>query len=210
MISISVQDLTKYYNTKVIFEGLSFQKNKGIVGISGPNGSGKSTLLKCMAYLLRPKRGTVDYYENDSLLDKEDVKNRIGYVAPYINLYEELTVMENARFISELTGTDLTDQSLKQLLKDLQLSELMSKPFGKLSTGQQQRTKIAVAMIRKPAILMLDEPGSNLDISGLTMLNELILKTKEKGALVILASNDERELSICDHIIDLRQMEPLN
>lgn len=209
MISISIQDLTKFYNTKVIIEGLSFQKNHGIIGVSGPNGSGKSTLLKCLSFLIRPKRGTIRYFENDKELLKEDIRSRIGYVAPYINLYEELTVLENARFIRDLTGSDRSEEELIILLRELQLNDLISKPFGKLSTGQQQRTKLAVAMIRKPDILMLDEPGSNLDTSGLSMMNELMQKAKDRGTLVIIASNDERELRICDHMIELNIHEHL-
>lgn len=203
MITIRLQGLSKSYNDRMIFRDIDLPKTGGIIGISGPNGSGKSTLLRCLAFLMKPLRGEITYFRNEDELSTEDVRQTTGYLAPYINLYEELTVLENARFINELTNTRMPEGELIELLKDLQLGALIRKPFGKLSTGQQQRSKLAISLIRRPEILFLDEPGSNLDRSGLELLDRILEKYDDSGALIFLASNDERELKRCTDRIDL-------
>jgi ABC-type multidrug transport system ATPase subunit len=177
MISLSAERLSKKFNSKTVFEGITFEHQHGVLGISGSNGSGKSTLLKCLAYLLRPNSGSIVWKNNEHLMNQSQVKEHIGYVAPYINLYAELTIVENLAFLLEAGGN--------------------------YADSQQQRAKLAAALVHKPKILMMDEPGSNLDEVGHKMVRSIVETEAEKGTLIFLASNDPNEISLCKRVINM-------
>lgn len=203
MISLSVSNLTKKYNRKTVLDNIQFDHSSGVLGISGSNGSGKSTLMKCLAGLLRPNSGKFIWKMNGDLLSQTEFKNYIGFAAPYISLYEELTVIENLRFLSEVSQKNLDEAELQELLSKTETNLLKEKLYKSLSTGQQQRVKLASSLIRNPKILFWDEPGSNLDSDGHELVKTLLAEQKEKGALIFLASNDPDEIALCDKKIVL-------
>ncbi len=203
MISLQVENLSKKYNQNTVFHELSFEHEKGILGISGSNGSGKSTLMKCISYLVRPNSGSIIWKQNEQLMNQKRVKAHIGFTAPYINLYAELSVLENLRFLIEAGGNAADQDQLLSLLEDVQITHLKDQPFGSLSTGQQQRAKLAAAFVRDPGILMLDEPGSNLDEKGHELVSNLVNQASEAGKLIFLASNDPNEIALCNKVIDM-------
>ncbi|MEX0719445.1 MAG: ABC transporter ATP-binding protein [Balneolaceae bacterium] len=203
MISLRAKKLFKKFNQKTIFKELSFEHSEGVLGISGANGSGKSTLIKCLAFLLRPNNGSVEWLRDGKELEQREVKMCIGFAAPYINLYTELSVLENLRFLVEVGGIQADEQHLKKLLHRVQISHLEHQLFGSLSTGQQQRAKLASALLRNPGILLLDEPGSNLDKQGNELVSEIVKNAASNGTLVILASNNSEEIKLCDQVIEL-------
>ncbi|MCP9290646.1 MULTISPECIES: heme ABC exporter ATP-binding protein CcmA [Gracilimonas] len=205
MISLQVQNLSKKYNRHTIFSDLSFEHTGGILGISGANGSGKSTLMKCLAYLLRPNSGTIIWKQDEESMNQKQVKAKLGYAAPYINLYAELSVEENLRFLVEAGGKSAHEDRLSALLEKVQIPHLSDQLFGSLSTGQQQRVKLAAALVRKPEILMLDEPGSNLDEKGHALVSEIVKEAAEAGTLVFLASNDPNEIALCDTVLNVSE-----
>lgn len=201
MISVKATDLTKKFNNKIIFQELGFEHRNGVFGIAGDNGSGKSTLMKCLAFLLRPNAGNIEWMDSGKSLSQKEVKTRLGYAAPYINLYAELTVTENLQFLKEARGKVSHQEELESLLKRCQIFQIKDQLYGSLSTGQQQRAKLAAALVNTPQILMLDEPGSNLDKQGHALVSSVIKGEVEKGTLVILASNDPDEVSLCDEVL---------
>lgn len=203
MISLQVQGLTRKYNRKTILKGLTFAHSKGTLGIAGPNGSGKSTLMKCLAFLLRPNAGTIQWSENGSPLPSEKVRSLIGYAAPYINLYEELSVTENLEFLAKLGGSTPEPGFYRELLEKVQMHGFEHRLFKTLSTGQQQRVKLAASLVRSPGILFLDEPGSNLDEKGNSLVANIVQEQAQNNTLVIIASNDMREIGLCDQVIEL-------
>lgn len=203
MISLQVKDLTKKFNRHTIFSGLSFEHEKGVLGISGSNGSGKSTLLKSLAYLLRPNSGSIVWKENEHLLSQQELKSNTGFTAPYINLYSELTVIENLRFLVEAGGVSADEDELTALLERVQIPHLKDQLFGSLSTGQQQRAKLASALVTDPKILMLDEPGSNLDERGHELVSMIVEEAARANKLIFLASNAPSEIALCDKILSV-------
>ena len=205
MISLQVHNFTKKFNRHTIFSDLSFEHTGGILGISGANGSGKSTLMKCMAYLLRPNSGTIIWKQDEEVMNQKLVKAHLGYAAPYINLYAELSVEENLRFLVEAGGKSAQEDRLSVLLEKVQIPHLSDQLFGSLSTGQQQRVKLAAALVREPEILMLDEPGSNLDEKGHALVSEIVKEAAETGTLVFLASNDPNEIAMCDTVLNVSE-----
>lgn len=203
MISLKVEDLSKRYVKRTIIDQLSLTHEQGILGISGANGSGKSTFLKCISYLLKPTKGSFIWAHNNNVLKKEEVKPLIGVAAPYINLYAELTARENIDFIARISELQDYTQSLDELISELDIQAFEHQEFGSLSTGQQQRVKLAVALIREPRILILDEPGSNLDAKGHALVEHIVDKARQQDTCIIIASNDPKEMDLCDQIISL-------
>lgn len=207
MISLKSHNLLKLYNSTLVWSNISFEHSKGILGISGFNGSGKSTLLKCLAQLEPLNKGDIIWYKNDVKLSKQDAKTRMSFMAPYINLYEELSVIENLEFIQKLRTKSSLSVDVLELIQNVQMKEYKDRAFGSLSTGQQQRVKIASLLATDSDILFLDEPGSNLDEEGYKMMFELISTQKELGKLVIIASNEQKEIDFCDQVIHLNKLK---
>lgn len=203
MISLEVENLSKKYTGKTVLKALSFSHSQGILGISGANGSGKSTLLKCLAKLLKPTDGAIHWVDQGEELDQSEVIKQLGYAAPYLNLYDELTVFENIEFLANLSNPSQTHDSIQELLSRTHILELQNKLFKTLSTGQRQRVKLAASLVKEPSILLLDEPGSNLDKDGHQLVADLVQSEVQKDTLVIIASNDANEMALCDQVISL-------
>ncbi|WP_340106109.1 ABC transporter ATP-binding protein [Rhodohalobacter sp. 8-1] len=200
MVTLKVDKLAKSYASEPVFKGLSFQFRGGVIGIAGPNGSGKSTLMRCVTGLTRPTSGTVTWSVNGDEYSTGTIPSMLGYSAPYVNLYEELTTSENLAFIRDLRSSQECE-AIPELVQRFDLTEFADSPFGDLSSGQQQRVKLAVAAVHRPAILCLDEPGTNLDEPGHRIVEQMIRSCAENSGLVLLASNQPRELDLCDHIL---------
>lgn len=203
MFSLQVERLSKSYNQHRVFSDLNVSHSEGILGISGANGSGKSTLLKCLAFLLRPKSGVISWSKDGEVLTKEAIKPLMGYSAPYINLYDELTLLENLEFLRTVSGLPSEPDTIQSLLNYVEIGHLGEKLFKNLSTGQQQRVKLAASLVRSPEILLLDEPGSNLDDKGHSLVQKITEDQKQAGTFVVIASNDPKEIAICDQVIEL-------
>lgn len=204
MVTLKVDELAKSYASEPVFRDLSFQFSGGVIGIAGPNGSGKSTLMRCVSGLTRPTSGTVMWRVNGEEYSTGTIPSMLGYSAPYVNLYEELTTSENLAFIRDLRSSQVC-QALPDLVQRFDLTEFADSPFGELSSGQQQRVKLAVAAVHRPAILCLDEPGTNLDEAGHRIVEQMIRSCIENSGLVLLASNQARELDLCDHILPVAE-----
>ena len=203
-IELKVHHLSKRYQNQVVFSNLNFIREPGVWGIGGSNGSGKSTLLKCLSYLLKPSQGKVYWYYNRQPVAAEKLRNLLGYVAPYVNLYAELSCRENLTLLGNLRGLEDPGRRIATLLDELGAANLQHKPYGNLSTGQQQRLKLAAALLHDPPVLILDEPGSNLDQSGRQYISRLIESVHtHKDRLVLVASNQEEELRQCREVYRL-------
>ena len=199
--------MSKHFGSRDILHNISFSFEKGSLGIAGPNGSGKSTLLKCLAGLLSPNSGDLSWYQNEQLMDDGALKENLGYAAPYINLYDELSCRENLEFLLKLRGSNTITQTATAALKRTVVGELAEQPFGTLSTGQRQRMRLAAALVHDPDVLFLDEPGSNLDKKGRKMIERLVAEFREAGKLVIIASNNTEELDLCDRVFSVEKEE---
>lgn len=206
MMKLQAQKLAKKYNNVLVFRDVSLEAETGVVGIAGPNGSGKSTLLKCLTYLLRPTRGKVTWTDAENSIPVQEFRSRIGYAAPYINLYAELSCMENLKFLLKVRDIKREDPELEDILGRVGLSRLFDQPFGQLSSGQQQRLRLAAALLPKPEVLILDEPGTNLDKVGQSVVQSITEEWRQKGRLLLLASNDATELDWCDKVFNLTQI----
>lgn len=158
-ISIQVKELGKRFGKRVILSNISFTHKKGVLGIAGSNGSGKSTLMKCLAGIWRPSKGTVSWQINDEETDYKRFKALLGYAAPYINLYDELTCFENLNFLLQFKNSYNKKGDIRKALKQTDMLEYRDQPFQNLSTGQQQRMRISAALVHQPEVLFLMSPA---------------------------------------------------
>lgn len=202
MIRLNIDKLEKKFGAKTVFSGLSIDTDTSVLGIAGMNGAGKSTLLKCLAGLAKPTSGSVHWFLNGNQIPKTHLKNRLGFAAPYVQLYEELTVRENLTFLINVRSLKQTD-TVEKLLQPFGAETLADFHFGELSTGQQQRIKLTAAVFHQPQILLLDEPGSNLDEAGKVIVKQLVQQFSSNRRMVVIASNQKEELSLCNEIIEL-------
>lgn len=205
MITLTVKQLKKSFGPNIVFSDVSFSHQANALGIAGSNGSGKSTFLKCLGSLLPPSAGNITWQDNGTALNKTALKNKLGYAAPYINLYNELSCRENLEFISKVRHQSDSIKTKDLWLSKVGLKNAIDQPFGKLSTGQQQRLRLASALFYDPDILLLDEPGSNLDEEGRNLIKEIVTAFDAPDKLIIIASNNPDELDLCERIFSIEK-----
>jgi ABC-type multidrug transport system ATPase subunit len=205
MPALKVTTLTKRFGSRLVIDKLSFEVDDAIVAVAGRNGSGKTTLMRCLAGLIRPSSGTVVWNFDDKIAEREMIRRNVGLAGPWLQLYREMTCTENLTFLAKLHQLPKPSERVRETLDLVGLSTQSKTHYGSLSSGQQQRLKIASAILHQPTALLLDEPGSNLDEAGTKMIAEVIMMWRSPGKLAILASNDARELDLCDRSILVSQ-----
>ncbi len=204
-VDLVAENLTRSFGGRRIVGPLSFRVPPGrVLGVAGPNGSGQTTLVKTLAGLLRPTTGRVLLDGGGGLRPPRDAADAIGWVAPDLALYGELTAAENLRFFARLHGRPVpaswADEAIARV--GLDPGRIAATPLRALSTGQRQRIKLVYATLHEPAVLLLDEPGSNLDEAGRAVVARIVAEQRTRGAAVV-ASNDAADLALSDERVTL-------
>jgi len=198
MYRIEADNLGKRFGERVVFSKINFTLATGqSLAVIGRNGSGKSTLLKIMLSLLTPSKGKVTYYQENQKLDDAKIRSAVSFVSPYLNLYDHLTAEENLKFFATVSGGNITGKDINQLLEKVGLEGRGMDYVFEYSSGMKQRLKYAVAMLKDPKFLFLDEPTSNLDDDGKRLVVEL-LEYYRKNSIIIIATNEKEEYSLAE------------
>jgi heme exporter protein A len=192
-VRVAVRDLGVRLGGRTVFEGLDFSwQGPGAVAITGRNGSGKTTLLRVLAGLLRPGRGTITWHEGERMLSRLEARRGLGLLGPEVEMYEDLTALENLAFFARARGLPWSDRHGESWLDRLGLGGRGRERVGAFSSGMRQRVRLAFAFQANPSLVLLDEPGTSLDDAGRSLLRELVREAQE-SALVIVATNDAME-----------------
>lgn len=203
--SLEAQQLNKSFGRRLIFNDLNFKFDKpGVFGISGPNGSGKSTLVKIIEGIISASKGKVIHLLNGKALAEENLHNHIGFVSPYLVLYEEFSTLENLRIFADVRGTEFNKDRIDYLLNKFLLFKRKDDLLKTYSSGMKQRVKFIFALMHFPQLLVLDEPTSNLDEEGKSSVYEIV-KEEAKTNIVIIASNERNDLELCNEIVLLEK-----
>lgn len=203
MTFVECRNLTKFFGYRRVFEGVCLRAEQGeTLVVTGRNGSGKTTLLRLISGLAKPTSGEVVISVNGQPLDSDEVYHHLGFVTPDMSLYTELTALENLSFFASLRGLQLSNGDLREHLAEVGLEERADDVLRDFSSGLKQRLKLAFAVLHRPAVLLLDEPTSNLDAAGVEIVERLIRDQKQRG-VVILATNNAEELKHGDQILRL-------
>ncbi len=192
------------YGTRQVLDGVSLAVAYGeVVGLAGPNGSGKSTLLGVAAGVVRACGGVVRIGGVRLDEDRRRYVQQVGWVPQENGLYDELTVIDNLRFFGRLYGVREPElrRRIFQLLAQFRLSDRAEQRVGTLSGGLRQRASLAVALVHRPAVVLLDEPTAALDGDSREELLGVLDRLREEGCAVVLATHRAEELAaVCDRV----------
>ena len=208
-MKVSLKKLTKKFKSIVAVNELSLevQKNKTI-GILGPNGCGKTTTIGMILGLINPTSGLVEIDDQDiNKINRSEILKKINFASPYIELPKKLTVMENLVVYSKLYDIPKKQQRIEELVTDLNLTKIVFKKNGELSSGQKNRVALAKSLINKPKLLLLDEPTASLDPDVGDYVRTYIEKYKKNNEItLILASHNMIEVErLCEEVIMMRE-----
>ncbi|MEO8764087.1 MAG: ATP-binding cassette domain-containing protein [Ginsengibacter sp.] len=201
-MNIKLTNLGKRYNREWIFRNLNFEFdiNKQYA-ITGPNGSGKSTLLQIIAGSAMYNEGAIVYRQEHSTIEHEKIFQKIAYSAPYLDLVEEMTLLEFLHFHHKMKGW-ISPLDTNQIIALSGLGTSAHKQLRYFSSGMKQRVKLAQAIFSNVPVVLLDEPATNLDEEGMRLYKDLV-ENYCMQRLVIISSNDKEEYAFCGESINM-------
>ncbi len=192
---IKTENLTKKYGHSIVVDNVSIHVPKGkIYALLGRNGAGKTTLMKMLLKLISTSNGSIHLFGEKSEKINTNLFAKIGSIIEMPGFYENLSAQENMSIISRLRR-QLNEEALNDSLEVVGLNNEGKKPFSNYSLGMKQRLGIAVALMHKPQLLILDEPINGLDPIGISEIRKLLSNlSKEKGVTVLISSHDLSEI----------------
>ncbi|MCG3678422.1 ATP-binding cassette domain-containing protein [Aliarcobacter butzleri] len=204
---INASNLEKTFsdNTNAI-KKINFSIFSGkITGIVGPDGAGKTTLIRMLTGLLAPTFGELKVLNYNMPNTSSDFLQQIGYMPQKFGLYEDLTVYENLKLYSDLQNIENSNSRIDELLTFTSLKKFQDRLAGKLSGGMKQKLGLACALIKKPKLLLLDEPGVGVDPISRIELWEIVQKLLEDDIAVVWSTSYLDEAQNCDEVILLNE-----
>jgi putative ABC transport system ATP-binding protein len=205
---IKITDVSKQFpnETAIDYNDITFEKGKSYM-LLGASGCGKSTLLNMIAGILSPEKGTIEIAGEDMTKKSQKQKDKfriekIGYIFQDFKLIDEMTVMDNIGIL-KLEKVDISD--IDNVLESLEILDKKNKKVKHLSGGEKQRVAIARAIVKKPEIILADEPTGNLNFSiGEAVIKQLV--EISKGKTLIAVTHDERLGKYFDCTVDMNKM----
>ena len=196
---IKINNITKNYKNIKALNNISLSINEGeLYGLLGVNGAGKTTLLKILSGLTNQTSGDfiVDGFTNNNM---DEIKRIIDISPQESAVAKNLTVIENLKFFQDLYN-QRDDDYLNEIINDLGLSEVVNQRAKTLSGGYQRRLSIALGLISKPKILLLDEPTLGLDVIARRELWKIVNKFKGKITIILTSHYLEEIEALCDRV----------
>jgi ABC-type multidrug transport system ATPase subunit len=195
--------LGRKFNRDWIFRQLDFAFDENqTYAITGANGSGKSTLLQILSGMLPATEGTISYYHQQKQIDDDQVFRYLVLAAPYQELIEEFTLKELVSF--HIQFKRFTRQfSVNSFIEKIGLEKARNKPVKYFSSGMKQRLKLGLAFYSDTPILLLDEPTSNLDKTGIAWYQQTVIENMA-NRLLIICSNQPYEYEFCRNILHIQ------
>ena len=202
---ITLSGVAKQFSREKVFHGADHVfEAASRTAILGPNGSGKSTLLQVVAGALVPTAGRLVHAIGESELEQEEVYRHVSIAAPYLDLYEELSLREtiatHARFKPFRSGI-----SQAEVAEAAYLHAHLEKPVSNFSSGMKQRLKLALAILSDTPLLLLDEPASNLDVEGIAWFRALLLGHMEGRTLLVASNRQAEETFACTSSVEIQR-----
>lgn len=205
---IKITNVSKQFpnETAIDYNDITFEKGKSYM-LLGASGCGKSTLLNMIAGILSPEKGTIEINNEDMTKKSQKEKDKfriekIGYIFQDFKLIDEMTVADNIGIL-RLEKVDIS--SIDEILDSLGILDKKNKKVSHLSGGEKQRVAIARALVKKPEIILADEPTGNLNFSiGEAVIRQLI--EVSKGKTLIAVTHDERLGKYFDCTVDMNKM----
>ncbi|TAL40268.1 MAG: heme ABC exporter ATP-binding protein CcmA [Methylovulum sp.] len=189
--AVETRGLVKWFGAHPALRGVDLRVAEGeILALFGPNGAGKSTLLRILAGLVRPTAGSAQVTGFEVGKNGNDVRRAIGVLAHGHQLYEALTGHENLLFAATMLGLDHPAERVAEVLAKVGLDGAAGGRVRTFSSGMKRRLALAKLMLRKPKVMLLDEPFTNLDLQATKLLEEFLMASKTTGATTLLATHN--------------------
>ncbi|MCL8023849.1 ABC transporter ATP-binding protein [Nocardioides bruguierae] len=202
---VTVSGLVVRRGRRTVLDGLDLTIGPGVTGLLGPSGCGKSTLMRALVGVQRTQGGAVDVLGLPA--GSRALRERVGYVTQAASVYDDLTVTENLRFFARVLGLGRAEvgAAVARVLDEVDLAEHRDALVGRLSGGQRSRVSLAVALLRRPDLLVLDEPTVGLDPVLRVDLWGLFHRLADGGTAVLVSSHVMDEAERCDRLLLMRE-----
>ncbi len=202
--AVQTLNLTRSYGAMTALNALNLTIERGdLFGFIGSNGAGKTTTLRILATFLKPSNGTAKIFGRDVVSDADEVRHMIGYMPDFFGVYKDMEVTEYLDFFGACyrIPADKREQTVKDVLELVGLSEKKGALIGALSRGMQQRLGLARVLIHDPQLLLLDEPASGLDPRARIEMMAVLQELQRLGKTIIISSHILSELqSLCNRV----------
>ena len=191
---LEVNGITKLYKNGRGVSDISFTLAPGeILGLLGPNGSGKTTIMKAIAGLVFPSAGSIYVCGIDAIENHEEAMRHTGILIESPGLHDYLNSMQNLQLAAKFYK-DVDKNRIDTVLKMVGMYDYRKDKVLSLSLGMRQRVGLALALLSRPKLLILDEPANGLDIEGMFYVREVVKVAAEEGAAVLMASHLASEI----------------
>ena len=202
---IAVANLYKKIGDVQALDNLSLEAEDGqITGLLGPNGAGKTTCLRTIFGLLKADAGSATINGFDVAKQPIAAKRELGLFPDPFGIYERLTPREYIQYFAELSGLSrqTAADATRQVIVDLQLSEIADRRCKGFSQGQRMKTALAQAIVHRPKNIVLDEPTSGLDVMNTRVLRDVLRRLRNQGHCILFSSHVMQEVaSLCDRVV---------
>ncbi|UTR07752.1 ABC transporter ATP-binding protein [Alkalihalobacillus sp. LMS6] len=207
---LQIKGLNKSFGKNHIIKDMSFQLKRGqIYGFLGPNGSGKTTTIRMIVSLIAPDSGDVIIEGNNIRTNRKQALSKIGAIVEDPDLYGYLTGQQNLEHFARLSNQVISKERIKEVVSLVELEGAMKKKVKSYSLGMKQRLGIAVSLLHRPSVLILDEPTNGLDPKGIRDLRSYLQRlAKEDGVTLLVSSHQLSEIeTLCDRAIVIKKGE---
>jgi len=206
MAAIEMAGVEKRFGDVTALRGLDLAVEEGeVFGFLGPNGAGKSTTINVLLDFVRPDAGRIEVLGRETRADSVAVRERTGVLPEGFDVYDRLTAREHLRFAIDSKDADDDPEAL---LDRVGLTDAAGRRAGGFSTGMRQRLALAMALVGRPDLLVLDEPSTGLDPNGAREMREIVRTERDRGATVFFSSHILGQVeAVCDRVGILRDGE---
>ena len=201
---IEFQNVSLSYGNRLILDNISFKINEGqIFGMLGPNGVGKSTIFNLLTGLISPNTGSIKINETEVTnypVFLRTKKFKVGYVPQYGGYFNDLSLQDNLKAIAEIIidEKNIRIERINYVISKFELDNLREIKAKYLSGGQKRKLVLAMALLSKPKVLLLDEPFAALDVLTIKMLQEIIVNLQQENRITIcICDHQARDLLAC-------------
>ena len=198
--AVEVRGLTVVRGRTTVLDGLDLDIGGGVTGLLGPSGCGKTTLMRALVGVQQVRSGTVTVFGEPA--GSPPLRDRVGYVTQAASVYDDLTVAENLRFFAQVLGVG--PDEVERSAAAVDLTEHLDQVVGTMSGGQRSRASLAVALLKEPDLLVLDEPTVGLDPVIRQELWGRFTDLAAGGTSILVSSHVMDEAARCDRLLLLR------
>lgn len=199
--AIHIENLSKSYGDVIALNQVSLSVQTGeIFGIIGPDGAGKTTLFRILATLLLPDAGSATLAGHDCVRDYRRIRQMIGYMPGRFSLYQDLSIEENIQFFAAVFGASLEENY--DLIAPIysQIEPFKNRRAGALSGGMKQKLALCCALIHRPQILLLDEPGTGVDPVSRQEFWAMLAGLRQHNITMFVSTPNMDEAALCDRV----------